>query len=695
MFSFLEENKLHFNSLSYLKFLLISPQGRDLVLWAPVALGCGISIYFQLVHEPTIGWSFLCLGLFLGGIFLKILNPIFIRLWYFSFLVSLGFTVSQFKTYLLATPLLEKPIFTQSLKGEIEDIEPTSRGLKIGVHVDSIDNFPSNARLPRKLGLRLNGKNRDALKPGSKIEVQAKLFPTDGAFVPGGFDFKRKAYFLGIGGTGIIYKVKNIQPPQTLSWGMILKNLRHSIGTSLYENLKGPEGAIAGALIIGEKGRIPTALRDIFSDVGIAHILAISGLHLSLVGGLIFFAIRRGLALVPWISLKYNTKKLAAFLSTLAAFFYLHISGGAISIQRAFLMFLITMGAILLERQILTLRSVAIVAFAILCFMPESLMMPSFQLSFAAVVALIATYEKNVFQKFLSKDQGYMKKIFFYGIGMMGTTVVASCATLPFTIYHFHKFTGLGILGNFMAIPLLSFWIMPCAILSILLMPLNLSSISLSCMEKGIHFIIQGATFIVKNAGFSYLIPSLPSWGLAGAVFGGLILCLAEGQKRLLGFLGVGVFLMALFFINVPKIYMSADLKTIGFIAPTGHLVLNKSRQPTFIGSAWASWAGIPESKVMRFQDFPDIKCTNSECRMRVGDRNILYLKNLKGFSEASCQADILVSIFPLRGLRQKCKTSSLTFDRGDGWKNGAYVLWVAGPLRSLNVRQAGGRRWG
>lgn len=618
-----------------------------------------------------------------------------IRLWYFIFLAALGFSIAQFKAISLNTPMLKKTVFTESIEGVVQDIDHTSRGLKLLVKVNAIRDFPDALKIPEKVSLRLNGRISPEISIGSVIEAKAKLFPVEDALVPGGFDFKRRAYFLGIGASGIIYKIQQVENPSSRSWVFWIKNLRKNITATLYRTLPGPTGSIASALITGEKGRIPPALRDAFADVGIAHILAISGLHLSLVGGLIFFVIRRGLAFVPSFSLRHNTKKWAAFLSIFAAFFYLQISGGATPIQRAFLMFLAAMVAILLDRQILTLRTVAIAAFGILCVVPESLMMPSFQLSFAAVVALISIYENGFFRRFLNRDQGYFKKVVFYIVGMLGTTVMASLATMPFTIYHFHKFTGLGLMGNLLAIPLLSFWIMPLAIVGVILMPFGFATTPLELMGKGIDWMIRGVDFITQHSGFIYQISPSPAWGFGAAIFGGLMLCLLQGKKRFLGLMGIILFFISLFFHNAPQIYISADLKTIAFMTPDGKLAINKARHNTFMGNVWSSWAGIKASNVVRFQDLDSIKCNEDLCQFKVGEKKVVYLKDLRGFSEVCQEADILISQEPLRGLRYKCPSAQFIMDRFDGWRNGSYVMWVKDVLRVLSARDVGGRRWG
>jgi competence protein ComEC len=284
----------------------------------------------------------------------------------------------------------------------------------------------------------------EALPVGSWVRLPAVLNPPPAPAMPGAFDFARQAWFDRLGGVGYaVGRPEAIAAPvgeDGAGWRLRVEGLRQRLNERIQAALPGPAGAVAAALMTGDRGAIPEELVEAMRDSGLAHLLSISGLHIGLVWTLLFFAVRAGLALAEPVALRWPVKKWAAAAALAGAFAYLLISGAEVPTQRAFLMTALVTLAILCDRSALSMRLVAWAAGAILLLTPEALLSASFQLSFAAVVALVAAYE--VLAPRLARlraDSGTARRIGLYLAGVCLTTFVAGLATAPFGLFHFTR----------------------------------------------------------------------------------------------------------------------------------------------------------------------------------------------------------------------------------------------------------------
>lgn len=434
----------------------------------------------------------------------------------------LGFSAAYVRTHLLKREMLHYPLHPLLLEGRVSQVElrPTKKGAFYQRIILTNLHGETSEKLPQKVRISIKGK-RERLWPGQVVRMRVKLNPIPDPSTPGGFDFRRQAYFNGLGAIGFALSVPIIVSSSPTWWESLEKHREH-ITAFFLTHMKPPLGAIAAALITGDKAAIPEEVREDFIRSGLAHILAISGLHLSIIAGVVFMVIRRGIALIPPLCLAYNSKKIAALGTVAMTLLYLILSGFGIPAQRAFIMISLVMGAILMDRTALSMRSIALAAFLILLMTPEALLGPSFQLSFAAVIALITGYEiwKNPVARWLAGG-GMIRKVIVYAGGLSFTSLLATFATLPFTIYLFYRFSLHAIEANLIAVPLTTLVIMPSALLTCLLTPLGLGEIPLWTLEQSLKVLVSLASRVASWPGSNIWVAHLPFLAFALVVFGG------------------------------------------------------------------------------------------------------------------------------------------------------------------------------
>jgi len=356
-----------------------------LLPWLPVCFGVGIVIYFAAEHEPAI-WA----GLTLAGVltvitYLARTRPVAFPLLIGATAAAAGFAVITLKTARVAHPILQHSAWNVPLSGFIEVREQRERTDRIVVRVHSIEGRLRDA--PERV--RLSVKKRTAPPVGTFVQVTARLNPPLRPLRPGGYDFSRDLYFQRIGATGFVSgAIRIAEPPVPPSawvrYATVIAKMRAVIDTRIRAALSGDQAAIASALLTGTRDAISAPVNDALFISGLGHVLSISGYHMAVVAGIVFFAVRGLLALVPVLALRYSIKKWAALAALCAAFFYLLLSGAEVATQRSFIMTAIVLVGVMIDRAALTLRNLALAALAVLLFIPEAVVHPSFQ-SFEAV----------------------------------------------------------------------------------------------------------------------------------------------------------------------------------------------------------------------------------------------------------------------------------------------------------------------
>src|SRR6266513_2039091 len=331
-------------------------------------------------------------------------------------------------------------------------------------------------------------------------------------------------------------------------------------------------GGVASAVITGKRGTMAEEVKQAFRNSGLSHLLAIAGLHLGLVGGFVFFTVRGGLALIPPLALRYPIKKITAVVTLVVLFCYLMISGAAISTQRAFIMTGIVFAAILIDRLRLSMRICAIAAMVVLLLDPASLVGVSFQMSFGAVVALIAVYETwGTRLAYLFHSGSFARKALGYVGAVAVTTLVATIGTEPFAIYHFHPLVLYSPLANVIAVPISATWTLPWGVVACLLMPFGLEKLALVPMGWGIDVTIAVAQWVAALPGNVWSMPRLPTSGVVLVALGGSWLCLWQGRWRWWGTPVIAAGLATMLFTRPPDLILGDFGRLLAARAPDGN----------------------------------------------------------------------------------------------------------------------------
>jgi competence protein ComEC len=450
---------------------------RRLFPWLAVAFGAGILAFFTLADgvpwlPAPLGAAALCLGLtpFLGA------RPVALALALALAAGFLGFSAAGWRVAQVAAPVLAR-VTIAPLTGLIEALDEREVGARLIVRVESLGTLTPEAR---PLRVRVSFKKAPALRPGDRVAATARLLPPPEAARPGGYDFARDAYFQGIGAVGSLVGAITVRPapdaPLRLRLAARLDDARNALTRRIADGAGGQAGAVAAALVTGKRGLIGPASNDALRAAGIYHVVSISGLHMVLAAGVVFWLVRAGLALVPWLALTWPIKKIAAGFAMAGVSAYCAFSGWDIAAERSLIMTLIMLGAILVDRPALSMRNLALAALIALAREPEGLLGPSFQMSFGAVAGLIAC-ARLIDGRLFAREGRLWRFVGLALSGMVGTlatTLVAQVATAPFATYHFQTVQPFGIVGNALTLPLVSLVVMPCAVLGVLAYPFAL-----------------------------------------------------------------------------------------------------------------------------------------------------------------------------------------------------------------------------
>ena len=683
-------------------------------LWLPVLLGCGIGLYFALPVEPPLfaGWTAASFFALLAWILRAQGQGGRAILAAGGCALALGLSVAGLRTWWVAAPVLGGEIGPVTVSGQVAEVEARAKGLRVTLENVTVQRL-SPDRTPQTVRVTLMGA-QPVFEAGDWLQLRAKLSPPPGPAAPGAFDFQRQSYFRGLGGVGFAFgrsQVMGRAPANgvdRLRYGF--QRLRGQIADRVRAQVPGAAGQVAAALTTGARGAIPENVLVAMRASGLAHLLAISGLHVGLVAGIVFFAVRAGLALMPPVALRYPIKKWAAACAIAGALFYALIAGATVPTQRAFLMVALVLVAVLADRRALSMRSVAWAALAILVFAPEALLGASFQMSFAAVVALIAVYETlRQNDWFKAGDASVFKRAGRYILGVALTTLVAGLATAAFAAFHFNRVADYSLAANVVAVPITALWIMPWAVLAFVLMPLGLEGLALAPMGWGIEGVLAVAKTVASWPGAQRLVPAFPTWGLALFALGGLWAAIWRGRWRLWGVLPAVLGLASFAFMEVPDVLIDATGKLAAVKTPTGGYRVSTLKAKSFERDVWLRRAGLDAQEgrwpspgngagngAAGGSEAQAIRCDAQGCVYRVrGQTRVAFATAPEALAEDCARARVVVNLSTAAGPRARDCPTATRIALDDLARGGAHALYFtkSGDVRVETVRETRGDR--
>lgn len=442
--------------------------------------------------------------------------------------ILLGFAAAAFRVAQVTSPILARTTIAP-LTGLVEALDEREEGARLIVRVETFGALGPEARPTR---VRVSYRKALALKPGDVIAATARLLPPPEAARPGGYDFARDAFFRGIGAVGSLVGRITVTPrPERLDLSVriaaAVDDARNTLTRRITDANGGQAGAVAAALVTGKRGLINAQTNDVLRAAGIYHVVSISGLHMVLAAGVVFWLVRAVLAVVPFVALHWPIKKIAAACAMVGVTAYCVFSGWDIAAERSLIMTLIMLGAILVDRPALSMRNLALAVLIALAREPEGLLGPSFQMSFGAVAGLIACASYLGTRFGADEKPGRIGRAFAVAVtavvGTLATTLVAQIATAPFATYHFQTVQPFGIVGNALTLPLVSLAVMPAAVLGILATPFALDQPIWWLMGLAVRGMLTISGWI---AGFSRATVVVPAFepGALGLLAAALVL---------------------------------------------------------------------------------------------------------------------------------------------------------------------------
>jgi competence protein ComEC len=634
-------------------------------IWLPLCMAAGVVLYDSFRAEPP-GWAGAGLGLLAllaarhapiaparaGGAALAA--------------CALGFGAAQLATW-RAAPLVELPRQATIVAGTVRAVEQLPRGRRVTIAAPSLDGA---APLPRMIRLRLRAGDEVPLATGDGIRVRALVQPPSSPAWPGGWDLQRDAFYDGMGGYGFA-----LNPAERMAGrapgGLParLQSLREAIAGRIGAVLPGAEGALAATLLTGATSSIPEADRAAFRDSGLAHLLAIAGLHIGIVMGWVFFTTRLVLALSEQAALRWPLKAIAALAALAAGGFYMLLSGAHVPIMRSFAMACLVTLAVLAGRRALSLRGLALAMAAVILVSPNAVGGVSFQMSFSAVLALIAGYE--ALRPWLSRIRGdgsWRRRLLGHVVALALTSALAGTASAPYGAYHFGHVQLYYVFANMVAVPLTALWVMPAGMLALLLMPLHGEWLPLAAMGWGIDAVLAVGRHVAAWPAAVLAVPPMPPWGLVAVSFGLAWLGIWRTRVRLAGLAPLAAGLLSPLALAPPDVMMSADGRLLA-VRTEGAILLQSEGAPSrFVLDSWLQrLPAVPVARLPVNGIAPGAVCDRGACEMRAGARRVLVLRTAE-----RCDGDLLVSLEPIR---HACPARPPRFDRFSVWREGAHAI--------------------
>lgn len=595
---------------------------RDqLALWVPVMLGAGIAAWFVL-PDPRARCA---VALLVAGIGLaavtgmgggRVARSVGIA----AFLMLAGLAIAWARAESVRGPVLVRPMTVDmTAMVEASDRLVARRIVRLMLRPTAArDGRGRGVVLPPRIRVSLAEEDVPAgLGPGARVRLRVRLMPPAPAVAPGGYDFARAAWFQGIGATG-----RGFAPVVVLSPADRGSGLRQRLSQRITTRVSGSAGGIAAALATGDVGAIGEGDAEAMRRAGLAHLLSVSGLHITAVVGIVMVLTIRLLALWPWLALRVRLPLVGAAAGAVAAIGYTWLTGAEVPTIRSCVAAMLVLAALALGREAMTLRLVAAGALIVLLFRPEALVGASFQLSFAAITAIVALHEHPSVRRWLGPHPDWRWSALRQLGALLATGIVVEAALMPIAVFHFHKAGLYGALANIVAIPWTTFVAMPLEMIALLLEPLGWGEPFWWLLGKALGLLLALARWVSAMPGSVVALPVASPRAFAAAVVGGLWIALWRTRWRWLGLpplaLAIGVMLAA----PSPDLIVTGDGRHVAVVAGD-HVALLRDRAGDYMRTTLSELSGAG-GEPLALADQRHARCGLDMCVTRLvrGDRS-------------------------------------------------------------------------
>ncbi len=621
-----------------------------LVPWGAVAFGVGSVGYYGVDREPSAWAAALAALVAIAIAYAARMRPVGFPIAVGLAAIVTGFAVAALQTARIAHPVLQTTIASAALSGFVEIREERERSDRIVVRVHTFTAAQRVAEMPERVRVAVRKGTAPAV--GSFVTFKARLSPPLPPLRPGGYDFARDMYFQRIGASGYALGKIQVAPPPVaqgfwLRYASIIDGMREGIDKRIRAVVPGDHGAIASALITGKRDAISTPVNDAMYVSSLAHVLSISGYHMAVVAGIVFFFIRAGLALVPSLATQYPIKKWAAFGALIAAAFYLLLSGAEVATQRSFIMIAIVLTGTMLDRPAITFRTLTVAALCVLVLAPASVVHPSFQMSFAATLALVAGYQYGLPWR-AEADSSLGARVALWGgreiVGLILASLVAGLATTPYAAFHFHRLAPYGVIANLFAMPVVSALVMPMGILAVLAMPFGFDAVFWKLMGFGLDWMINVALWVTSLPGSVGRMAAFGTGPLLLCTAGMLLLCLLRSPLR---WSGAGLVVAAsLWAATVPRpdVLVAGDGLTAAIRGSDGRLAVLAAGRDTFAVKEWLAADG--DARAPKDASLGNgVRCDAAGCVGRLADGRLAAAAlSVEAFAEDCIRTAVVIS---------------------------------------------------
>ena len=653
--------------------------------WLPVCMAMGVLLFFVLRADPP-PWS----GAAASGLSVVLATLAWRSAWgrlaaFGLFAAALGFLSSQLATR-RALPPAELPRTAVIVNGTVRavDILPDGRRLVLdGVRLGG------GEPIERRLRVRFKKGDQTGVVAGDVVQVRALMRPPASPSYPGAWDLQRDAYFNGLGGGGTALgpvTVLDHHPPAGLS--AMVQAARDWIGQRVMASIPGAPGAVAATFLTGSTLAISQADRAAMRDSGLAHLLAVAGLHIGIVMGLVFGATRLVLAAWERSALFWPTKPIAAVTALIAGGAYMLMAGAHVPVMRSFAMACVVTLGLVVGRRALSLRGWALAALALMSFAPQEVVGVSFQMSFAAVLALISGYE--ALRPVLTRLYGHQwwRRTISHVVALILTSLLAGTASAPYGAFHFGHIQLYFIIANVIAVPLTAMWVMPLGLIGLALMPFGLEGLALTPMGWGVQAILYIGQTVSSWPEATMAVRPMPGWGLSLFSVGLCWLALWRTRWRLLGMMPIVAGLLSAAAVPLPDLLVSPDARLIAMRVGPKFWLQTHAGGSKFTREEWETHVAAGPFEPIK-DGTPSI-CGPLTCQLGP----VLLLRDKARMPEGGCAGvTLLVAAEPARG---ECPYGVALLDRFTVWRDGAAAVWIEGGsarvMTDRNVR--GSRPW-